>query len=169
MAAVALLLGDWLGTDPMGHTRVLWSAVPLGFLSAGPLLLALGVLLAWPGEEGRAFVDRATTRVAPLFARAGLGTLLIVAVSAGVGEELLFRGVVQPGFIAWLGTAPGLLLASLIFGAVHWLSPGYAVAAAIGGLYFGVVAILSGNLFIPMLGHALYDLVALLILTQTAT
>jgi len=110
-----------------------------------------------------AFVE---ARVAPIFAGMHLGQLALVAVMAGVGEELLFRGVLQPALAMrvpeWLAvTAVGVL-----FGIVHWLTPAYAVLAGVVGIYLGAVFLATGNLLVPIVAHALYDLVALAVLAR---
>ena len=51
--------------------------------------------------------------------------------SAGVGEEMLFRGVLQASISSWLGCAWGLVLASLLFGLLHPISLTYMVIACI--------------------------------------
>ena len=164
MGGLAFLLAWLFGIDLAGAVCAEWTAVPLGLVVAGPLLLALGVLLAWPDPAAREFVDGVDRKIRPIFAGAGWITLLLVAVLAGVGEELLFRGVLQTGLGHLIGSLPALLVTAIVFGLVHWLSPGYALAATIGGLYFGGLMLLTGGLFIPMVGHAAYDFVALLIL-----
>jgi hypothetical protein len=105
-------------------------------------------------------------QVAPLFAGATAAQLATVALLAGVGEEALFRGVLQE---ALAGAVPGwaaLLLASLVFGAAHWVTPTYAVLAAAVGLYLGGLYLISDNLLAPIVTHALYDLVALAVLAR---
>jgi membrane protease YdiL (CAAX protease family) len=49
----------------------------------------------------------------------------------------------------------------VIFGLMHYLSPTYAIYAGLTGLYLGVIYQVSGNLFIVMIIHALYDFIAL--------
>jgi membrane protease YdiL (CAAX protease family) len=91
--------------------------------------------------------------------------LLFIAILAGVGEELLFRGFLQAGLArllpAGFGIPGSLLIASLIFGACHYLSHTYFIMATIAGLYFGLLMLVSGSLGPPIIAHALYDYVAL--------
>ena len=53
--------------------------------------------------------------------------------TAGIGEELLFRGVVQALLERWLGPWIALGVASILFGLVHALTPTYALLAAFAG------------------------------------
>jgi uncharacterized protein len=99
----------------------------------------------------------------------------LISLSAGVGEEMLFRGVLQASLSAWLGVAWGLGLASVLFGLLHPISIAYMVITGILGLYLGAVyaglvgmrvgpnwiGIEGGNLLTVMVTHALYDFGAL--------
>jgi hypothetical protein len=103
----------------------------------------------------------------PLFARCSVIQLAFISIMAGLGEELLFRGVLQPLLIGWLGIAAGLCLASLVFGLLHAVTPSYAVLATLVGAYLGWLALATGNLLGPIIAHALYDFVALVYLMRT--
>ena len=101
-----------------------------------------------------AFLD---AEVFPLFRRASVADLLVVAALAGLGEELLFRGVLQDEFGIWI--------ASAVFGLFHGPSRELwplAVWATGMGVLLGVLYQVSGNMFVPALAHALYDGAALI-------
>lgn len=99
---------------------------------------------------------------------ATLPQLFILALLAGLGEELLFRGLLQTGLAhllpARFALVGSLLIASIIFGACHYLSHTYFVLATVAGLYFGLLMIVSGSIVPPIIAHALYDFVALVYL-----
>lgn len=105
--------------------------------------------------------DLIETAVVPLFRRAPAGTVFLVSLLAGVGEELLFRGVIQGGLEGVLGPWPALVLASLLFGVMHALTRAYFVIATLMGFYLGWIYMTTGNLLIPILIHFLYDWVVL--------
>ncbi len=71
--------------------------------------------------------------------------LFSVSLSAAVGEEAAWRGVVQTEYEEILGRAKGLVAASLMFGLSHLLNPnvtsGYweGGVASVGGIYLGWV------------------------------
>ncbi len=54
----------------------------------------------------------------------------------------------------------------MLFGLAHAISPTYAVAAAVVGVYLGAIFLLSGNLLVSVVAHGAYDLVALRILVR---
>ena len=94
--------------------------------------------------------------IVPLFG--GLHPLGAVAIgaAAGIGEEWLFRGVLQP--------TVGLITASLIFGAAHVggmrMLP-FGVWATGMGLLMGTLAIATDGLIAPIVAHGVYDMLAL--------
>jgi membrane protease YdiL (CAAX protease family) len=85
----------------------------------------------------------------------------LLSLTAGVCEEWLLRGVVPHGLNAKAGVSitTSLLISSLLFGWNHLYQGWRAVgSSAVIGLAFGLVALLSGNLVIPILLHCAMDL-----------
>ena len=82
--------------------------------------------------------------------------LLLLAALAGVCEELLFRGVLQP-WLGRLGEPAGWIGTNVLFGLAHAVTPLYAVLAGLVGLYLSGVQAAGGNMLAPMLAHGLYD------------
>ena len=87
-------------------------------------------------------------KVRPLFVNSPIIDLALIALFAGVGEELLFRGWMQGILITKINTSTGILLTSLIFGILHYISKEYAIYAFIVGIYLGLIYQVSGNLYI---------------------
>lgn len=86
---------------------------------------------------------------------------LLVALFAGVGEELFFRGVLQNEF--------GLVFASVAFGLLHFGTavrqyPIVALLYILIGFYLGLVYQCSHTLWVPLLVHFIYDFAAILYL-----
>jgi membrane protease YdiL (CAAX protease family) len=104
--------------------------------------------------------------IGEMFPAANVGQLAMVAVLAGVGEELLFRGVVQAKLIDWTSPAIGVVIASVLFGGMHALSKIYFVLATLIGLCFGWLAWHFHDLVAPIVAHTVYDFVALLYLSR---
>jgi membrane protease YdiL (CAAX protease family) len=85
----------------------------------------------------------------------------LLSVTAGVCEEWVLRGVVSHGLNAKAGVSitTSLLVSSLLFGWNHLYQGWKAVGStAVIGLAFGLLALLSGNLLIPILLHSAMDL-----------
>lgn len=95
--------------------------------------------------------------------------IAVLALAAGVCEELLFRGFLQP-WIASLFTpsAPivGLVVASVVFGLLHYASFIYFLITAVMGLVLGLVYWLSESLLAVVVWHGVYDLIALGVLAK---
>jgi uncharacterized protein len=82
-----------------------------------------------------------------------------LGLAAGVGEEWLFRGVMQYE----LGNdVLAVGVTSIVFGALHAVTPLYAFLAGSVSVYFGWLYLATGNLAVPMACHAFYDLVAIM-------
>eukprot|EP00931_Biecheleriopsis_adriatica_P080783 TRINITY_DN54134_c0_g1_i1.p1 TRINITY_DN54134_c0_g1~~TRINITY_DN54134_c0_g1_i1.p1 ORF type:complete len:279 (-),score=38.00 TRINITY_DN54134_c0_g1_i1:59-895(-) len=83
-----------------------------------------------------------------------------VGITAGLWEELLFRGVLQSIFPQrW-----AIALAAVLFGACHAITPLYFIAATLAGLHLGYLFSATKQLAVPIVAHALYDIVALFVL-----
>jgi len=104
--------------------------------------------------------------IVPLFAGSSAAELALVSLCAGVGEELLFRGLVQSAVGHWISPGVGLLVAGLLFGLAHPLSIAYAVLATLAGIYLGGLFLACDNLLVPIVTHAVYDFLALLYLLR---
>ena len=92
----------------------------------------------------------------PLFVRISPVGIVTLGMAAGVAEEWLFRGILQP--------LVGVALASLLFGAAHIGGPhmlAFGVWASTMGLVMGGLAMATGGLVAPMVAHAVYDMLAL--------
>jgi membrane protease YdiL (CAAX protease family) len=133
-----------------------------GAIAALPTLgLFLLTVHAASGPLGR-LKDFLNAVVRPLFQTWAWWQLLLISILAGLGEELLFRGVIQGNLTRWLGLLPGLILASLLFGACHPMTLSYLMITTLIGVYLGTLWIVTGNLLAPVITHALYDFVALI-------
>ncbi len=89
---------------------------------------------------------------------------ILVSLSAGVCEEILYRGFVTHYFSGSLaatiplGTVGAWLMASLFFGLAHaYQGVAGIVRSALAGLILGSIAILSGGLLLPIVLHFLFD------------
>ena len=105
-------------------------------------------------------------KVRPLFVNSKMIDLALIALFAGLGEELIFRGWLQGVLIAKTNVWMGILLSSLIFGLAHYISTDYAIYAFITGIYLGLIYQVLNNLFIVMMIHAVYDFAALVYLVR---
>lgn len=87
----------------------------------------------------------------------GMGSLIyiliLVAIVPAVGEELLFRGVLQKIFIQWTKNPHlGIWITAFLFSALHMQFFGFFPRMLLGAV-FGYVFLWSKSLWLPILGH----------------
>jgi membrane protease YdiL (CAAX protease family) len=79
--------------------------------------------------------------------------IFLIAVLAGVGEELLFRGVIQKGLLKWIQNPPiAILLASILFSAFHLQFEGFLPRMVLG-MILGYAYFITKNLWLPIFIH----------------
>ena len=86
---------------------------------------------------------------------------IIIVILAPVGEEMLFRGFLYPGFRKRFGVAKGMLLTSMIFALFHFYPLLYAPMFIIG-MVLVVLYEYRGTLAPSIMLHSLNNLLALL-------
>jgi len=161
LVALAVVLAALLGLSPLAGATFDGRALIIALAATLPLA---GGLMLVPRGRWR-WAERVTRQVEmlvdTLFSRAWPGAILLVSLLAGVGEELLFRGVIQDTLANPLPAWLGLALASVLFGLAHAVSLAYFVLATMIGLYLGGLYWTTNNLLVPIVTHALYDWVAI--------
>jgi membrane protease YdiL (CAAX protease family) len=169
LALLAIVLA-WLFSVPLKDqiprgTLLLWAALR-GLVVALPMLGVFWWLVHSDRPTFRQLRQQVEWLIGEMFPAASIGQLAMIAVLAGVGEELLFRGVVQTKLIEWTTPAVGVVVGSLLFGVMHALSKTYFLLATLIGLCFGWLAWYYQDLVAPIVAHTLYDFVALLYLSH---
>ena len=151
---------------PFERLRLDAAAAGYGILATLPLLVVLRWCLRTQWGPMRRLVSQVEEHLTPYLAGASAWGIVLVSLMAGIGEEVLFRGVIQAGLAerlpAWLAVGG----AALLFGVLHWLTMTYAVFASLIGVYLGILFLVTGNLLAPAVTHALYDVVALSLLVR---
>ena len=83
--------------------------------------------------------------------------LVFIALFAGIGEELFFRGILQRMFIrATKSPWAGIVITAIIFSGIHFQFYGFFPRMFLGVL-LGAIYWYSGSLWVAMLAHFLYD------------
>lgn len=153
-----------------------WSAHPSdlvhGAISAGVLwaVFAVGsrvVYRLFPSAQRQTAAVYTLSSEVP---RAWVAALLLTVV--GPGEELYWRGLIQWNLEHLLPLWAALVLAALLYAAVHLVTrnPMLVLAALVCGLYWGGLYAIGGRIAPLVVSHALWDALVLLWLPlQTAT
>jgi membrane protease YdiL (CAAX protease family) len=165
------LVGHWplIGLGSPTHASEQIAAVGWGLVATGPLLVALLVMDRLPLAPLVRLRELVSQIILRMFGGASTTQLAIISVAAGIGEELLFRGLIQAGLSRLMGEyGPliALIATSALFGICHWLNTTYALLAMIAGAYFGVLLLATDNILTPIVAHAAYDFVALVYLVR---
>jgi membrane protease YdiL (CAAX protease family) len=160
MLTVAILLG-------LAPSIPFWASARLDLISivtgivAGLAMLAGASAVTESSFSFAARMRRDMDRFLGLFRGATLPDFFFISVLAGLGEEALFRGVIQGGLVAYIGVPMAIVVSSVLFGLAHYISKTYVVFAMTLGALFGLLYAWSGNIAVPMIAHVAYDFVAL--------
>ena len=165
----AVILAQWL------HQGRPWSALGIGLGSpvnfmAGVVITTLYLRAVWTQRrEMLANPDR----LRRLHGSLGKAEALIphvpserlcfaaVSVTAGICEELLFRGFALWYVAAWAGPVVAVAVSSVLFGLAHlYLGKAHVGRSALFGGMFALIVLASGSLWPAMVIHAAIDLVA---------
>jgi membrane protease YdiL (CAAX protease family) len=135
-------------------------AIAFGFWIAA--LFALSLVAHAVGSNG---MSQAARLLAPQGPFESL-LWIALAVTAGICEEIIFRGYLQRQFVAWTRSAPiGVLLSAALFGVGH-IYQGAKATIVIGvyGLMFGILAEVRQNLRPGIITHAWHDAITGLVI-----
>lgn len=89
---------------------------------------------------------------------------IVIAVLPGIGEELVFRGLIQNEFKRGTGNVHlAIWVSAFLFSAIHMQFFGFVPRMMLGAL-FGYLYHWSGNLLIPMFAHFFHNGFTLLML-----
>lgn len=84
-------------------------------------------------------------------------TLLVAGIAPAVGEELLFRGLVQPQLRRWTGSVHwAVWIAAILFSAIHLQFAGFIPRMLLGAL-LGYLLVWTHSLWAPILAHFLFN------------
>lgn len=156
---VCVFLPLWLAAliGGAGEGRVVWRKEPRALLAI-PMGLAIGGLGFGLALALAAAFGVVVGGTAPQAATVGgiLAGAVIVAFQAG-GEEIFFRGWVQPVLCARFGPWIGLLVTAAMFTGLHLVvgarTPLAVLNLMLGGLLFGLLALRTGGLWAAFSAH----------------
>lgn len=175
---VSLLLGGQVGFFAVGYLYVRRYSVSipierpkrrdLGYAIGGAIAALVfatvaGSVLTWFGLTPGAVLEEIITqnRIVALWL-----ALLSIVVVAPI-EEYLFRGVVQGRLRQAFSKPSAIVLASLLFGSLHFGNYVGSVSTVVGwslliagvGVIFGSIYERTNTLLVPIIAHALYNTV----------
>jgi membrane protease YdiL (CAAX protease family) len=142
-------------------------AIP--FLNALALFNSEMVLPQWMHslEVRIKSMEETAGRLTGLFLTGGDGftlalNMFMIAVLPALGEEFLFRGVIQRLLTEWTANKHvGVWMAAFIFSFIHFQFYGFLPRFLLG-LYFGYLLVWSSCIWVPVTGHFINNGVAVL-------
>jgi len=165
IAAAWAVSGRSFGELGLGAPPTLFFAIGAAVAVAACVALALQVVVVRASAEARAqvaqqvaIVGRGVTRTLPRTQAERL-TFVLVALTAGIGEEILFRGFLIWAFAHWVPVWAAALLSTALFTFGHLYQEGWSALArvALVGAILAALTIFSGSLLPAMLLHFALD------------
>jgi uncharacterized protein len=112
-------------------------------------------------------MEETAGRLTGLFLTGGDGftlalNMFMIAVLPALGEEFLFRGILQRLLTEWTTSKhAGIWLAAFLFSFIHFQFYGFLPRFLLG-LYFGYLLVWSSSIWVPVTGHFINNGVAVL-------
>lgn len=119
-----------------------------------------GLQRAFPEPCRKLLLDQAR-RYSADFSTLSWPLIVLISLSAGIGEEALFRGGLQTLLGGYVGPVAAILAANFLFALIHLARPLVLVILFMIGLFLALAFWWSGSLLAVMIAHALYDIWAL--------
>ncbi|WP_338767162.1 CPBP family intramembrane glutamic endopeptidase [Massilia sp. METH4] len=159
--------GTWQPTEVVSSTGD-WVVRHRGWIDAAVMLVCGAFLFifaqgVWHGSSAarRKAIEPAFDRLVFLLpvTRRERRWWVALSLTAGICEEMLYRGYLLHLLDERTGLAGAWLLSSLAFGFAHLYQGWKGIASATAtGLLFGLLAIGTGGLVLPIVVHVLVDL-----------
>jgi len=169
MGVIAIVLGFVLGVNPRQNIATWWDypaiLKSLGIGAAVGIALALSMQLVslLPIRSIQKLDRMVQSQLRLLLGPMSTPELLLLSLSAGIGEELFFRGLVQGWWLSQyqnpslVQALPGIVISAVCFGFAHPLSKTYIVLATFAGVLFSILYWVTNDLLACVLAHAIYD------------
>lgn len=165
----AILIGLFLGVNPRQDLPAWWDgpaivkSLGIGLLVGSAFALGMELVSRLPIRSMQKLERSMQSQLHLLLGPMSVPDLLLLSLSAGIGEELLFRGLIQGWWMSlsetqsFLESLPGMALSAVCFGFAHPLSKTYIVLATLAGFLFAILYWATRDLLACVLAHAIYD------------
>lgn len=153
---------EWFPLDAWSGNRAL-TTFAATLAAVTPPVAAFLWMRSAQAESVVRFRHEVRRRLIPLFAETRFVDWFVISLTAGLTEEIAFRGALLDTFYVALprpwNAVAAVVVPSLIFGALHALNRIYFVTTAAAGVYFSLIVLWAGDLWAASLAHFLYDLI----------
>lgn len=159
-SVLSLFVGDWTWFGSLGF----WS-IPLG-AALGAAIYSISYLLSTLPKLVSASLRDLLQTLHHLFQDLSWLQIVILSLLAGIGEEMLIRGVMQSWLVSVTNPWIGIIGASLIFGLLHYMTKTYVLLTFALGMLFGLAFHFSNSLLLVMIAHTVYDIFAFALIVK---
>lgn len=169
MGVIAVVLGLVMGVDPRQNIAAWWNypailkSTGIGAAVGIALALAMQLVSLLPIRSIQKLDRMVQSQLRTLLGPMSTPELLLLSFSAGIGEELFFRGLIQGWWMSqyqnpsMVQALPGIVISAVCFGFAHPLSKTYIALATFAGLLFSLLYWVTNDLLACVLAHAIYD------------
>jgi uncharacterized protein len=165
LATIFVAVRWWMLTRPWS---ALWLSPPRGWRLAAGMLAVLATAALWLLQTRALALLSAKKRVALLERSGHLLALcphttaeyhwfIFVSVTAGICEELLYRGFLVWVLQQWVGLGWAAAISVIVFGAGHAYQGKDVVRPTVAGLVLQGIVLLTGSILPSILVHAMLD------------
>lgn len=156
-------VGWLLGVSPLKYLNWSWPDLLIGLLAALPMFLFFLFACRAPIQSFQQIKQFLIDELGPRIEKGSILELFILSIFIGLGEEMLFRGVLQ-AWASQYGIVFAIIFTNMIFGIVHSVTRLYVVIATLMGVYLSLLLVLFSpqNLLIPVATHTVYDFLCFL-------
>ncbi|QDT91274.1 CPBP family intramembrane glutamic endopeptidase [Gimesia algae] len=155
---IAFGVGWGLGVSPLANLNWNWMDLLIGALAALPLYLFFFWTAKLPIKSFQQIQQFLLEELGPRVEHGKVWELFILCIFIGLGEEMLFRGVLQ-SWATQYGVVAAIIFTNILFGVLHSITRLYVIVATLMGVYMSLLLILftPQNLLIPVTTHTVYD------------
>ncbi|RLA26097.1 MAG: CPBP family intramembrane metalloprotease [Gammaproteobacteria bacterium] len=166
---VAIVLGWFADINPFEFIIFNEQVIINGIMGTLPLCLIFIALNQLQMDSLQKIRQVLHETLGPSLSKHHWTDLFVLAAIAGIAEEILFRGVIQPWIENSWGVMVGILASSVIFGLVHAVTALYFVMATAVSIYLGYYLDYDNtrNLLTPIIIHGLYDFFAFVVILHS--
>jgi membrane protease YdiL (CAAX protease family) len=148
---------------------VLVTAIPfINMLAALNELIVFPKSLSWLESTFRATEDNAREITERFLDVSNIGGLMcnifMIALIPAIGEELIFRGILQKIFVRWTGNVhAAIIISAFLFSAMHLQFYGLFPRWLLG-VGFGYLLVWSGSIWLPIFAHFVNNAMAVIVM-----
>ncbi len=165
LSQCAMITAAWILSPGLkNHFGV---SIKEGGIGLAAAVLLYGVFLLGNALSGMLF-DFAGTEIQDIYSVRSQGQAVVIGMALliiGPGEEIYWRGLIQRTLSDRLGARTGLIIATILYSVVHIAALNFMLvgAAAVCGLFWGLLYLWRKSLFAAVVSHTVWDIMVMVL------